>query len=496
MTERIITVDGGRSLSLPEVFSEMANGRLGSFDRLRPHQRPAWHMFLCQVGALACRRSKLADPPTDPAAWTAILRKMTPKRHMDDPWSLVVLDPHTPAFMQPPVPEEANLKWRAVESADAMDLLIHSKNHSVQRHLAWSALPEDWMYSLVSLQTSDGYSGSGLYGIARMNGGSSSRAMLGLAPAGPSGTAVDHAAWWRRDMSLLLKMKRQKGESWRENGPALLWMEPWNEGEPLQVEGLNRLFVEVCRRVRLELDPSGRITAKRSSSKGPRIDAAKRKGNLGDPWAPVHKDGKALTLSTGKFHFKRLAELLFSNDWTSPLAARPASWEVSEDMLLVAEALSRGNCRTDGLQSRILRLPAVAVSALRSGKAAPAAKSLLEVIDLTRQALGFGFAVFAANGDFEKVGKRHRQRARPFQEEFDRLCDRLFFPHLWNHLQEGAMFSLAHSTEVLDVKAFMILDEACRTAPCQSLLRDRARLRAKRAFWGMLRNERGTANNG
>ena len=62
-------------------------------------------------------------------------------------------------------------------------MLITSRNHDLKQNVARQAEPEDWVFALVSLQTSEGYGGSGNQGIARMNGGSSSRPMLGLAPA-------------------------------------------------------------------------------------------------------------------------------------------------------------------------------------------------------------------------------------------------------------------------------------------------------------------------
>ena len=70
----------------------------------------------------------------------------------------------------------------AVAAPDELDVLITAKNHDLKRSAGRPGAAQDWIFALVSLQTGEGYGGSGNHGIARMNGGSSSRLMLGLAP--------------------------------------------------------------------------------------------------------------------------------------------------------------------------------------------------------------------------------------------------------------------------------------------------------------------------
>lgn len=93
------------------------------------------------------------------------------------PWALSGPD-DKPAFMQPPAPK--GLNWTPVATPDALDLLITSRNHDLKQQIARHAEPQDWVFALVSLQTSEGYGGAGNNGIARMNGGSSSRPLLGI----------------------------------------------------------------------------------------------------------------------------------------------------------------------------------------------------------------------------------------------------------------------------------------------------------------------------
>ena len=182
-------------------------------------------MFRVQLAALALRADGRAEPLEDEATWAALLRGLTPELG-DDPWRLVVEDRGRPAFLQPPDP--GGLKWEPVPTPDALDLLVTARNHDVKAAIARDAGPEDWAYALASLQTSEGFGGRNNYGIARMNGGSSSRPMLGFAPAGAGG-APDPSSWWRRDLGLLLR--RQNTETiLTRGGPALLWCLPWPEG--------------------------------------------------------------------------------------------------------------------------------------------------------------------------------------------------------------------------------------------------------------------------
>ena len=181
LTEPIISISSSERLSLPALLAAMVQGKVDQFCALRPHQRPAWHMFLVQLAALALWTVKRTDLPDDSVGWSTLLRGLTPDHIDDAPWCMVVEDQAKPAFLQPPVTD--NLKWLPVATPDALDLLITARNHDLKQSVARNAEIEDWLFALVSLQTSAGYDGKGNYGIARMNGGSSSRSMLGLAPS-------------------------------------------------------------------------------------------------------------------------------------------------------------------------------------------------------------------------------------------------------------------------------------------------------------------------
>ncbi len=485
----LITLTDGALASLPELLAQMVKGEVRDFPALRPHQRPAWHMFLVQVGALASWTAQYDQLPDDAEAWASALRGLTPSYPDDEPWRLVVEDRGKPAFLQPP--DTGKLKWSPVPTPDALDLLITSRNHDVKQALARKAAPEDWVFALISLQTCEGYGGKGNHGIARMNGGSSSRPMLGLAPSQGSDLSVDPSAWWRRDTDQLL-FGRKRGENLQIGvlgGPSLLWCLDWAEADQLDLRILDPWFVEVCRRVRL-FDSEGGIRAERATSKAARIQAKAFKGNVGDPWAPVHQaEAKALTLSGGDFGYPKLCELLFSGEWAVPQLARPAKND-ADNMLLVAEALSRGNSKTEGFKSRVIKVPGQVLPLLSSDLASSLYKAQLEEISAFDSALRDALALAAAGGshDAKKKKKEYYAPARPARRQFDRIADRIFFRHLWQRL---AVAGRSPNAELEARLAFLkelkrvaeaVLDAALPSMPCATIFRPRAEARARRAF--------------
>jgi CRISPR system Cascade subunit CasA len=272
------------------LLAALARDEVESLPALRPHQRPAWHMFLVQLAALALHRAGKTQPPRDEEAWLRLLRGLTPDFPDDEPWRLAVADWSKPAFLQPPVPEGVELSTE-IPSADALDLLITSRNHDLKQTIARNSEPQDWMFALVSLQTSEGFGGRDNYGIARMNGGSSSRPFLGLAPRDPSGprtVAVRPGAHFLRDVRVMLETRAQQFERYDHlnyaaaNGLGLTWIVPWQEGEQLQLGQLDIWFIEVCRRIRLSEGPHG-LSGARGVSKATRINAKHVNGVIGEP---------------------------------------------------------------------------------------------------------------------------------------------------------------------------------------------------------------------
>ena len=496
LTDPLFSVPDGTRLSLAEVFAAMARGEIKAFSALRPHQRPAWHMFLVQLAVLALWKSEQDEPPTDPNGWVAALRLLTPNHEDDAPWTLVVRDERKPAFLQPPAPDQP-LKWLPVRTPDALDMLITSRNHDLKQEVSKEASAEDWVFALVSLQTTEGYGGAGNQGIVRMNGGHSSRPMLGLAPAARTGdTSIDPSAWWVRDVRTLLAARKKGAGSilGTPGGPALLWCRDWPEKDELDPATLDPWFIEVCRRVRLARSGST-IAGRRSMSKSPRIAAKVHKGNVGDPWAPVDKTGKSLTLGVnGEFDYSRLTDLLFSGDWEVPLLAR-ADANDSGDMLIVAEAFSRGNNKTGGFKSRAVPAPAHAIRRLASLGVKELAQAQVKEIQAVDKALRYAVALAAAHGNWNGIKPSHYAFARPASKHLNRAADHEFFPSLWHRLETAAASDAEAKVTFLTRlrrAAERALEDALPAVPCPAVYRTRTAIRARRAFVGKLRNDNAT----
>ena len=494
LTDNVFTLSDGHRVSLPALLAAMARDEVRSFPALRPHQRPAWHMFLVQLGTLAVWMAKRMELPTHGADWTAMLRALTPIHDDDAPWTLVVDDRSKPAFMQPPAPD-ARMKWTTVATPDALDLLITARNHDLKQAVAKCAAPEDWAFALVSLQTSEGFGGSGNYGIARMNGGSSSRPLLGLAPAHDRGTSINPSASWARDVRRLVN-ERDSGSKpsvGQIGGSALLWTLDWREGDQLEPAKLDPWFIEVCRRVRLT-ERANEIIAQRSTSKCARTLASAFKGNLGDPWAPVHTDGKCLTLGGGSFDYAKLHDLLYSGNWKVPLLAKPDAADEG-DMLLVAEALSRGNSKTEGFKSCVVPVPRRAIQLFASPGAAEIAKEQMAEIKTVNDALCYAVALAAAHGVWNGIKKSHYDYAKPAVKQFNHAVDRVFFPSLWRRVAAKSESEDADTDarvaflRKLKLAADLALASTLPATPCPTVHRTRAEIRAHRAFLGKLRKD-------
>lgn len=494
LTDPLFSVDDDRKLSLPELFAGLVEGRVASLARLRAHQRTAWHMFSVQLAALALDRAGRQELPVSATDWATLLRGLS---HADTgiegdaPWQLVAEDRSAPAFLQPPDP--GGLKWSPVATPDALDLLITSKNHDLKREIALSADAEDWVFALISLQTMEGYGGSANYGIARMNGGSSSRAFMGLIPAREDNTP-DPAAWWRRDVSLCLAHRDASGPM-TPGKTALLWCHPWPENQSLAVTELDTLAIEVCRRIRLLRTAHGTLRAERAGSRSARVDASAFRGVLGDPWAPVSVDTKApkaLTISEGRFDYRRLVDLLLSGNWVLPLAARLQPKESADQMLLLTEALARGNSATYGLRSRLLPLPRKAVArglfGQQSHSLSAAAERQMSEIATADAALREAVALYAADGDPDAVGRDERRRASAARQRLDAAADTLFFDYLWDRADPETEDTAYRAFRALLVETSRReLARAFEAIPCASVWSARARVRAERRLNGKLR---------
>lgn len=329
----------------------LSAGEKTEMTSLQAHQHHAWHAFVVQLAAIALERAQLTEPPTAEATWRAALRTAAAREGVDPDhaFELVVSDLKQPAFMQPPVPEGTLATLKSVHTTPSaeLDVLITAKNHDVKMTPIATPTAEHWVYALVVLQTMQGFLGAGNYGIARMNGGFASRPCVAFAPS------PRESDRFLRDLRALRAARASlcEGKRYDATGPALLWCLPWDGKTSLAIHTLDPFFVEVCRRVRLA-DDDGRIIAHRGSSKVARIDASELAGNTGDPWTPVTRDGKALTLQSG-FSYERVRECVFG-DYQHGAAG---SMRPDGDRFWVGQVMVRGQGKTGGYHERWIPVP-------------------------------------------------------------------------------------------------------------------------------------------
>jgi CRISPR system Cascade subunit CasA len=499
LSEPFISTFPGGKLTLPGVMAALARDEIDGFPALRPHQAMFWHMFLVQLAALALHKAGRSDAAATEEGWKVLLRGLTPDFPGDEPWRMVVDDWTKPAFMQPPVPDGVEL-GNEVPTADALDLLITSKNHDLKQSVASGGQPEDWLFALVTLQTGEGYGGSGNQGIVRMNGGSSSRPMLTLAPLAGDGKdmAIRPGAWFVRDVKALLAARENVLENtsldFADKGLGLTWLAPWGDNEQLQTKQLDLGFIEVCRRVRLQ-EKNGRITAQKGTSSATRINAKHFNGSLEDPWAPVHKaENKSFTLGDeGEFDYRKLMDLLFSGVWELPLLARKASFEPQNmRVAIVAQALARGNSKTGGFRSRIVPIDSRSASGgwnttdqeiLRG-----LAKAQLSAVETFDKALSYALVVAAAGGERGKIKRETYVFANDARSKLDQFADGIFFEHLWRRFDAEELGDEAKAAAELDFARELwrmtqeIFERHLPTMPCPSIYRHRADARARRAI--------------
>ena len=242
---------------------------------------------------------------------------------------------------------------------DEMDLPVGSKHHDVRDRNMRGATPEQWLFALVAQQTGGGYDGNRLYGISRMNGGLGNRHGFSLSPSTRWGPHV------KRDLHALAN--ENHGQIVKH---LLLWTRPWDgakqESIPLQELGPLALYVEVARRIRLEVDEDGRLRGRYATSQSPRIHAKEAKGLTQDPWA-ITETEKSVTISSVGFDYRQITKYLDPEKYTLPPLAKPvAGVDDSTAMYLIARAIVRGQGKTEGYHEQTIPLGRKASRMLRT----------------------------------------------------------------------------------------------------------------------------------
>ena len=448
-------------LTLPELFSRLAGNSVDDFPGLAAHQHQAWYQFLAQLGAIALHRAGRHRLPEDPEQWQVLLTALTPDC-AETAWSLVVEEPTSTALLQPPT-RKIDAFTRAAETADALDVLVTAKNHDRKQAQAVGCAPHLWLYALVTLQTTQGYSGRGNPGIARMNGGLSSRVLVDRRPGPRWGPRVDRATRMlltrRPDLQ-----RRLSDDLYRfDGGLALTWLVPWDTDTPLRMAELDPFFIEVCRRVRLTATTTGRIAALGRPANAQRVYAQAWKGNLGDPWVPINlgkSDPSALTVSGNGFDY-RLAQriLLDPQAMKPPLALKALPGEEDEDSEIHMTVLVRGQGKTEGLHERIVPLPRSIAAQLPFEDddiptLANLSESMVELAGEARKVLRQAVLVYLQGPEAPNFQKRD---ATTIVARYDRTIDAQFFHRLFAASEIG-------TDEVIEDWQRFLRDEAVKLA--------------------------------
>ena len=486
------STDGGalHSTSLPQLLAAMAANEVRDFPALRPHQRHPWHAFLVQLGAIALHHAEQSQPWHSAADWRAALLALTPNDPDGSPWCLVA-PADRPALLQAPVPGENPTTWNnLLHAADALDMLVTSKNHDLKAARARHAQADDWLFALLSLQTQEGFLGAGNYGISRMNGGFASRPGVGVAAVGAWGLR------WQSDVASLLQQRERIASNYGlapTGGHALLWLLPWSGTDALALEALDPLYIEICRRVRLAA-PQGRIQAHVTGSKVARIAAKDSNGVTGDAWTPIETaKAKALTLSRNGFDYKLMSELIAGDGYTLGAAWRLDGWPQNTPLQAIAQATVRGQGKTEGYHERRVPISPKLRRLLTSGQrplVANLAKKRIQAIADMRKLLWISLSLLFANGENDSGNDAISNRASRFAQPFEQYEDTRFFDDLAQHIEaEGAQQETVYLQWLMGLaeRAEAVLQHAFVAGPRSGMQRYKAQSAALSRFHAGLR---------
>ena len=480
-------------LTLPKMFSRLAGNAVDGFPGLAVHQGQAWFQFLAQLGALALLYGQTEEPPDDPKIWRDLLANLTPDC-ADSAWNLVA-EPTEPAFLQPPTANVDAYKL-AAETPDALDVLVTAKNHDRKQAQAVDGGPHLWLYALVALQTTQGYSGRGNPGIARMNGGLSSRVLIDRRPGPRWGPRVTRAIRMLLDRRAEV-LKRVGDDLYRaEGGLALTWLRTWDTDSPLLMSELDPFFIEVCRRVRLTATAKGRLAALSRPANTPRVDAQALNGNLGDPWVPINlgkADPSALTVSGNGFDYRLAQRILLGQDLTKPLALKELPEEKGRDTEIYMAVLVRGQGKTEGLHERIIPLPhTIAVQLPFDADEdddpgvtlANLSRDMVELAGEARKVLRQAVLVYLQGPEHPNFKKSD---AAPVVSRFDRAIDEQFFVRLFAAPEIGSEEANHRWQRFLRDEADKLARSVWDQTTPPSARREKARAASEAVLFGGLR---------
>lgn len=476
-----------QSCTLPEVFITLQQDQAESFEALQPHQQQPWYSFLVQLAAITASRGNSGKLPETLEEWRRAMIHVTDKQ--ETPWHIVVEDVSQPAFMQSPIPEGSldQAKYRAdKETPDELDMLVTSKSHDVKRKRILRPRAEHWLYALLTLQTMEGFMGAGNYGIVRMNSGYGNRSFVGLS------ANLSWGARFKRDVSILLDQRDRLLESYRADGHALLWLQPWDgtRQTAIPLHECDPYFIEICRRVRF-LEQNDQLICYYSNTKSQRVAAREElKGITQDPWSPVDREeGKALSIGKNGFTYELLQDIILGEKFEWPPAFQFQK-EEKEGAYVIAQALARGQGTTEGFHYRIIPIPQKAARLFQDESqlqfmAKRARKRVERTSQVTRQ------IIFPAISQLLSAGESSRldyNTIVPWISRFNRAIDHRFFDELWETVEKSEDQAAREWDKLLLKEAEQVQKQAERSLPVSDIRRLRAVSSARGVFYGKARS--------
>ncbi|HSR53603.1 MAG TPA: type I-E CRISPR-associated protein Cse1/CasA, partial [Acidobacteriota bacterium] len=275
----------------------------------------------------------------------------------------------------------------------------------------------------------------------------------------------------------------------QSGGAALLWLQPWDGQEQVQLQSCDPFFIEICRRVRLREAEQG-LEAVFRPSQGTRVAVHKdHKGDTGDIWSPVQGISRAV-LSVGRsgFSYRLLNRVLFGGDFENNPALEIRDLE-SDEPLLIAQVLARGQGVTEGYHERVipltLRAKRFLALAEEREKLAERAQDWVNRAQTAERRVLHPAICSLLQGGADDLDLRD-QRTRPWLDRLDRAIDQVFFQDLWKSLE-------SQEDPVRDWEKRLVglarreLEDAVQACPTPLARSPRARARAELRFRGAAR---------
>ena len=431
------------STTLPELFVAMTQDHVRDFPALRTHQRHPWHAFLVQLAAIAMHRSDREKPFETAIEWRAALLAISPD-HADGAGWWLVSPVNKPAFMQAPVFIGLDSKWENKSAPDEIDVIKASKNHDLKAQRMTRTTPEDWIFSIVSLQTQSPSDSGSYKESSRMDGGWGRRPGVGIIPPGGYGSR------WLRDLKILLAERQHIAERHGFNlkGIAIAWLLPWDgsAASAFSISELDPFYIEISRRIRLTCE-AGVLSAKTTTTPNARIQSIGG-GLTGDIWSPIDedKDGrKVFTARPYGFGYRTAVNLLVPSKIEFSPAMKPQRFDPVVGLKLNMESIAWGPKNTNaGYHKREITVgKKLAVMLASANKAeidevAAISKSRVEQLSEITWMLGQALMVLLTQDSFSESKKKDealKERVKRFSQPFESQCDAEFFSELFAEIE-------------------------------------------------------------